>query len=256
MHTVAIVNQKGGVGKTAMTLGIASAIRSKGGRVLVIDLDPQANATSGLGASGGPGVLTSGNVLASGKRGIAVQAISATSWGDGVYCIPADVALAEREHETGRRGHEFRLRNSLEGVDGYDLALIDCQPSVGELVTNALVAADYALIVSKAEIDSLVGIENMLEIIQVIKQHYNGDLKVAGIAINDVDLRSGEQQFRFAELRRNYGDLVWEPHLPHRTRIADAKGGSVPIHDFGYRAKEAIAVYDALTERLLSLGNG
>jgi chromosome partitioning protein len=141
----------------------------------------------------------------------------------------------------------------LEGVDGYDVALIDCQPSVGELVTNALVAADYALIVTKAEIDSLMGIENMLEIIAVIKRHYNANLTLAGIVVNDVDQRSGEQQFRVSELHRNYAGLVWEPHLPHRTRIADAKGSSTPIHDYGYRAKEVSTIFDALTARLLAL---
>jgi chromosome partitioning protein len=251
---VAFVNQKGGVGKTATALGIASSIRSRGGRVLVIDLDPQANATSGLGASAEG--FTSGDVLASGKPGVAAQAITSTSWGDEVACIPANIALAEREHETGRPAHEFRLRTSLEGVDGYDLALIDCQPSVGELVTNALVAADYALIVTEADIDSLVGIANVMETTAVIRQHYNPDLTVAGIVVNNLDRRAGEQKYRLAELQSTYKNLVWEPHLPHRTRIADAKGAKAPIHDYGYRARDVATIYDSLSARLLKLGRG
>lgn len=254
MLTFAVVNQKGGVGKTATTLGIASSIRAGTGRVLVIDLDPQANATGGLGAS--TEGFTSGDVLASGKPGVAAQAVTATSWGERVACIPANIALAEREHDTGRPAHEFRLRTSLDGLDGYDLALIDCQPSVGELVTNALVAADYALIVTKADVDSLLGIASATETIAVIAQHYNPALTVAGIVVNDLDLRAGEQKYRLDELYRTYGDLVWKPHLPHRTRIADAKGAKAPIHDYGYRAKDLTGVYDRLSARLIELGKG
>lgn len=134
---MALVNQKGGVGKTATTLGIASSIRHGGGKVLVIDMDPQANATSGLGVDITSETLTVGDAMAAGAAGVAADAITSTIWGDGVACIPADVHLAEREQETGVKGHEFRLRRSLEGIDGFDLVLIDCQPSVGELVTNA-----------------------------------------------------------------------------------------------------------------------
>lgn len=254
MKVVAVVNQKGGVGKTATTLGLASSLRAADRRVLVIDMDPQANATTGLGASAEG--LTSGDVLHSGKPGVAAQAITSTSWGTHVDCIPADLALAEREHDTGRPAHEFRLRTSLEGAEGYDLVLIDCQPSLGELVTNALVAADFALIVTKADIDSLTGLVNVTETVAVIGQHYNPELTVAGIVINDLDLRFSEQRYRLDELRNTYGTLLWDPPLPRRARIADAKGAKAPIHDYGYRAKDLVAAYDSLSSRLLELRKG
>jgi len=253
MLTVAIVNQKGGVGKTAITLGVASSARHMHRRVLVIDLDPQANATSGLGVEVGPETLTSGDAMAAGQTGVARDAVAATGWGSGVYCIPADVHLAEREQETGSNGHEFRLRQSLDGVAGYDLRLIDCQPSVGELVTNALVAADRALIVTEADVDSLVGIHNVMDTVEAIRQYYNPLLEVAGIVVNNLDMRAGEQKYRLAELRGAYAALVWEPYIPRRTRIADAKGAAAPIHEFRGRARDISAIFDALTTRLLEI---
>jgi chromosome partitioning protein len=251
MQTVALVNQKGGVGKTSTTLGIASSIRHRGGKVLVIDMDPQANATSGLGVDVGPETLTVGDAMAAGAAGVAADAVTATTWGEGVACIPADVHLAEREQETGAKGHEFRLRRSLEGIDGYDLALIDCQPSVGELVTNALVAADLALVVTEADVDSLVGITNVMDTVEAVRQYYNHALRVAGVVVNNLDLRAGEQQYRLAELEAAYGELLWSPHVPRRTRIADAKGARAAIHDYGYRAKDVAAVFDTIASRLL-----
>jgi len=256
VNTVAVVNQKGGVGKTATTLGLASSARAAGQRVLVIDMDPQANATSGLGANLTAESLTAGDVLYTAKPGVAAQAITSTSWGKLVDCIPANLALAEREEETRRPAHEFRLRTSLEGVDGYDVALIDCQPSLGELVTNALVASNFALIVTKADIDSLTGLANVVETVSVIREHYNPALAVAGIVVNDLDLRVGEQRYRLDELRSTYGPLLWDPPLPHRARVIDAKGAKAPIHDYGYRAKDLVDAYDALSARLLKLPKG
>ena len=157
------------------------------------------------------------------------------------------------EQETGAKGHEFRLRNSLEGLDSYDLALIDCQPSVGELVTNALVAADLALIVTEADVDSLFAITHVMDTIGAVRKYYNPDLVTAGVVVNNLDLRAGEQKFRLDELRVAYDSLVWEPYLPHRTRICDAKGASAPIHDYGYRSKDVAAIFDTIAGRLLNL---
>jgi len=191
----AVVNQKGGVGKTAVTLGLASALRQRGRKVLVVDMDPQANAIAGLGVTGEPETLTIGDALAAAAPGIAADDITATGWGEAIACIPADVHLAEREQETAA-GHEFRLRRCLDGVDGFDVGLIDCPPSIGELVTNALVAASAALIVTQADVDSLLGVAHVLETIDVVRTYYNHDLEPAGIVVNALDLRAGEQRYR------------------------------------------------------------
>lgn len=251
--TVAVVNQKGGVGKTATVLGIASSLSHQGCKVLVVDMDPQANATTGLGVDVDGETLTIGDAMASGAPGIAGDAIISTSWGDGVTCIPADLHLAEREQETAGQGHEFRLRRALQGIDGYDLVLIDCQPSVGELVTNSLVAASQVLIVTQADVDSLLGVANVIDTIDAVRTYYHAQLVTAGIVVNGLDLRASEQRYRLAELEQAYGTLVWQPHVPRRARIADAKGARAPIHGFGYRARELTQAFDAITCRLLDL---
>lgn len=254
MPTCAVANQKGGVGKTATVLGIASSLSHQGRKVLVVDMDPQANATTGLGVDADGETLTIGDAMASGTPGIAADAITSTTWGDGVACIPADLHLAEREQETAVQGHEFRLRRALQGIDGYDLVLIDCQPSVGELVTNSLVAADRVLVVTQADVDSLLGVANVMDTIDAVRTYYHAQLVTAGIVVNNLDLRASEQRYRLAELEQAYGALVWKPHVPRRARVADAKGAMAPIHDFGYRAREVTEAFDAITGRLLDLG--
>lgn len=190
MVTIAVANQKGGVGKTATTLGVVSSVRARGRRVLVVDLDPQANATEGLGIRTTSSTRTTGDVIAWNQKGVAVQAITATAWGDGVDCIPSATEVAERDKDTGL-GFEFRLRKALEGIDDYDLVLLDCPPSVGHLVGNAFVAADRALLVTTAAADSLRGIRNVMSSIEVVKEHYNPGLTIAGIVVNNLDRREG-----------------------------------------------------------------
>jgi chromosome partitioning protein len=253
MLTVAIANQKGGVGKTATTLGIASAMRARGRRVLVVDLDPQGNATAGLGIRTDENTLTSGDVIAGNQKGVAAQAILATAWGDSVGCIPSELGVAERDKDTGL-GFEFRLRKALEGIDDYDLILLDCPPSVGHLVSNALVAADYALLVTTAASDSLRAIRNVMQSIEVVKEHYNSSLMVAGVVVNYVDLRQSEQRYRLDELNATYGPLVWEPYIADRTTVSEAKGAAAPIHEYGYRSKEVSGTYDTIADRLVGLG--
>jgi chromosome partitioning protein len=221
--------------------------------VLIVDLDPQGNATEGLGVFVTPDTLTSGDVIAGNNKGVAAQAISATTWGDSVACIPADLGVAERDRDAGL-GFEFRLRKALEGIDDFDLALLDCPPSVGHLVSNALVAADYVLLVTTAAADSLRAVRNVMKSIEVVKEHYNSALMIAGVIVNYLDLREGEQQYRLDELNATYGPLVWEPYIPDRTKVSEAKGAAAPIHEYGYRAKEVSATYDAITARLLELG--
>jgi chromosome partitioning protein len=252
MLTVAVVNQKGGVGKTATVLGIVSAVAQRpDGRVLVIDLDPQANATAALGADA-TGFDTN-DVLSADLAGVATEAITSTEgWGSGVSCIPATLALAERDADSSI-GSEFRLRKALTGVEGFDVALIDCPPSVGRLVTNGLVAADYALIVTQAAAPSLMGVANVIRTVEVITEHYNPALSIAGIVVNLLPTRQRESDARLEELLGAFGSMVWEPYIPARAVISEAQGAAAPVHDFAGRGRDVAAVYETLTERLLAL---
>lgn len=128
---VAVVNQKGGVGKTATTLGIVSSLaRRDDHRVLVVDLDPQANATTGLGIDADPEAFDVGDVIYANTEGVAAEAITKSEWGDRVVCVPSSLAVAEREYDTAL-GSELRLRKALKGVcEDYDMTLLDCPPNV------------------------------------------------------------------------------------------------------------------------------
>lgn len=251
MLTVAVVNQKGGVGKTATVLGLASAaIQLPGIRVLIVDLDPQANATAGLGADASG--FDTNDVLSADLAGVAAEAIVDTEWGSGVQCIPATLALAERDADSSI-GSEFRLRKALAGVEGYDVALIDCPPSVGRLVTNGLVAADYALIVTQAAAPSLMGVANVMRTVEVVAEHYNPGLSVAGIIVNLLPTRQRESDARLEELLEAFETLVWQPYVPSRAVIAEAQGAGAPVHEFAARGRDVAVAYEALAERLLAL---
>jgi len=221
MKTVAVVNQKGGVGKTATVLGLASAAAQEPSRrILIVDLDPQANATVGLGVEGGE--FTTGDVLFADAKGVAADAITKTAWGDGVSCIPANLALAERDADVSL-GSEFRLRKALAGVEGFDLVLIDCPPSIGRLVTNGLVAADHALVVTQAAAPSLMGVANVMATVDVVSEHYNPGLAVAGIVVNLLPPRQREADYRLAELVEAFGTTVWEPYVPARAVVSEGR---------------------------------
>jgi chromosome partitioning protein len=254
MKIVAVVNQKGGVGKTATVLGLASAAAQEPSRrTLIVDLDPQANATVGLGVEGGE--FTTGDVLFADAKGVAADAITKTAWGDGVSCIPANLALAERDADVSL-GSEFRLRKALAGVEGFDLVLIDCPPSIGRLVTNGLVAADHALVVTQAAAPSLMGVANVMATVDVVSEHYNPGLAVAGIVVNLLPPRQREADYRLAELVEAFGTTVWEPYVPARAVVSEAQGASAPIHDFASRGRDVAAVYEALVARVMALGTG
>ncbi len=251
---VVVVNQKGGVGKTATTLGIVSTLaRRDGRRVLVVDLDPQANATTALGIDPDPDGFDVGDVLYADTEGVAAEAMTKSRWGEEVMCLPSSLAVAEREYDT-KLGSELRLRKALKGVSGFDVVLLDCPPNVGKLVQNGLIAATHVLIVTEAETDSLRGVANVLRTIDVVKDGYNSALTTAGIVVNNLPPNQNEANYRLAELTEAFGSLVWAPSLPRRAVISEARGAQAPIHDYASRARDVVSVYDGFTDRLLALG--
>jgi chromosome partitioning protein len=254
VKTVAVCNQKGGVGKTTITLGLASAGAAKGVRVLVIDLDPQANATGALlpefdGSSG----YTSNDVLG-GARGCAAEAITeSTPWGVGV--IAASLSLAARDLDTAL-GSEQKLRSALDSADlqaDWDLCLVDCPPSVGRLVSAALVAADEALIVTEPSLMASQGVAMVQNTIATVREHYNPTLTLAGVAVNRVG-RFKEAIYRLEELTGALGPVVWEPVMPQRAALVEAAGLGIPIHQHRPRQPEILHVLDTWLDRLLARG--
>jgi len=245
MPTFAIVSMKGGVGKTSVTLGLASAAWSRGHRVLVIDLDPQANATMGLRVDAAD--FTINDVLADARPGIASEAVQSSPWGEHVHVLAAERALEHRNTVEGRHS-SLRLRASLASLPrAYDVVLIDCPPSLGELTRNALSASDAALIVTEPGFFALRGAEQAIEAVEVIRSSTNPLMRPAAIVVNKARPSVAEQRQRIEELRASYGSLVSERIVPERNAIQQAEAAGMPIHAWESPAGAELArIFDAL----------
>ncbi len=251
--TCAVVAQKGGVGKTTTLLGIAGAAWERGLRVLVVDLDPQANATAALDPASIE--FTTNDVLADARPGIAADAVVASGWGLGVDLVPSERALEHRAVPEGRDS-SLRLRLALEGVvDHYDLVLVDCPPSLGELTRNALAAVRLALVVTEPSFFALPGAAAALEAIEVVRGSSNLALRAAGVIVNRSRPQTSEHSFRLSELQAAYPGLVFPFTIPERTAVQQAQGACVPVQAWrSPGAADAADVYDVLLDVLLARG--
>ncbi|MDP8017666.1 AAA family ATPase [Rhodococcus hoagii] len=247
---IAICNQKGGVGKTATTLGLASALSNQGRNVLVVDVDPQGNATTGLGVEIEDGMLTTFDLMNRTAAGTAADAVVATPW-ERVDLIPANEALANIESD-GANDLIFRLDIAFEGLDlsAYDAVLFDCPPSLGKLLFAVLCAADGVLAVTEPTIDSVRGIENLQETIRNVQRRPNPRLALDKIVLSR-KRATGEHRFRESELRDTYGELVAKTAIPELAARQDAHSTHTPIHKF--TGGKALALQVAYTDLLSEL---
>jgi chromosome partitioning protein len=254
MPIVAIANQKGGVGKTTLTLALASEAARRGGRSLVIDADPQANATDTIvGEDFDPDEEpTLYDVFAAGDDGGAVGAIRKTIW-PGVDLLPGDIQCARYDEFSGI-GAEQRLRIALNGVEGYDLILIDCPRALGAITSAALTAAGKVLVVAEPTKDSLKGVGMLLETTEAVRKHYNPSLLLAGVVLNRLG-RTKARSVRADQLREALADQVWEPALPEWSAIAriTEAGDRLPVTGADSdRAAQAGRIISIYTDRLLA----
>ncbi len=247
MHrTLAILNQKGGVGKTTVTLGLASAAAAAGRRVLVVDLDPQASSSWVLGLDPDHISATVADVLI--PKGItAAAAIRRSAWSELVDVLPSSPSLQELESGTSKR-----LRKALATVeDRYEAILIDCPPSLGDLTRSALTASRHAVVIVEPSALGLRGIGGVADLIDDVWDATNPDLELAGVILNRVPAVSAEANRRIEELARIVGrDTIWSPAVPQRVIFNQAVGERRPIHSYGSRASEPIAVFDALWRKV------
>lgn len=243
-RTVALLNQKGGVGKTTVTLGLASAASQAGHRVLVVDLDPQASATWVLGIDPDDADLSSADVLG---RTTVSDALVTSAWSDFIDVVPGSHRLQADEHGTPQR-----LRNALaEVADAYDAILLDCPPSLGNLTTSGLTAAHHAVIVVEPSALGLRGIGGVADVIDDVWDAHNADLELSGVIVNKVPAVSSEADRRYEELTRIVGKkAVWKPVVPQRVIFNQAIAERRPIHSYGSRSAEVSAVFDALWAKL------
>ncbi len=252
MLTVAFTNQKGGVGKTSTVVGLAAALDRRGLRVLCVDLDPQADLTAWLGLDSlDAGQLNVNDAIFANRKGGAAGAVQKATWGEAIHCVTSTLDLAERETDLSP-GSEFRLATALDGVDGFDVVLIDCPPSIGRLVVLGFVAATHVVVVTEPSAASLRGVQNVLQTLSVVQAHYNRDLTLAGIIVNH-QARTTESALRVTEVAEAYGSDVWEPYVPARAVIASAMGAGASLADYGKDGQLVTSVYDALAERVVAL---
>lgn len=247
-RVIAALSLKGGVGKTSVVLGLAGAAATQRRRTLVVDLDPQANATAALDPREAP--FTASDVLFDARPGIASEAIVPSGWPGTVSLLPSERAL---EHRAGDASPDSagRLRRALEGVaEDYDLVLIDCPPSLGELTRNALFAADLALVVTEPSFFAVAAAQQALEAVGLVREHGNPSLQAGGIVANRVRPTLPEHVFRMDELRAAFGGLILGA-LPDRSAVQQAQGACVPVQSWqSHGAKEACLAFDALLKRL------
>ena len=241
---VTLLNQKGGVGKTTVTLGLASAAAAAGHTVLVVDLDPQASSTWVLGIDPADVEVSSAEVLG---KASPHDAIVETSWSARIHLLPASNRLQLREH-----GKPKRLRGALEQVAAsYDAVLIDCPPSLGNLTTSGLTAADHAVIVVEPSALGLRGIAAVADLIDEVWDSHNADLDLAGIIVNKVPGVSGEADRRYDELARIVGkSAIWQPVIPHRVIVNQATAERRSIHAYGARSADVSIAFDQLWKKL------
>ncbi len=240
MTTVAIANQKGGVGKSTTAINLAAALSLQGERVLLVDLDPQGNATSGLGIDRGAIELSIYDILL--HDADPEDAIEPTSV-RGLHAIPATIDLAGAEVElVPQLSRETRLKGALSRVhDGYDFVVIDCPPSLGLLTINALAAANEVFIPIQCEYYALEGLSQLMQNVDLIRRNLNPALEVGGVVLTMYDARTNLSEDVATQVREFFGDKAYRTIIPRSVRLSEAPSFGEPIEAFDPMSRGAIA---------------
>jgi chromosome partitioning protein len=227
---ISVVNQKGGVGKTTTSVNVAAQLASTGSSVLLVDLDPQGNATSGLGFARDDFSISTYDVLCGNAQ--LAGAVQETRIA-GLYVLPSNTNLAGAEVELVTQEHrEFKLQKKLATAT-YDYVIIDCPPSLGLLTVNALTASNMVLIPVQAEYYALEGLGQLLQTIQRVQQGLNQSLELLGVAITMFDKRTSLSDQVRQELEKYFGEKLFKTVIPRNVRLAEAPsfGKTIFEHD-------------------------
>ena len=251
-RVIAIINQKGGVGKSTTAINLSAALGELGRQVLLVDLDPQGNTTSGLGIEKGRLDACVYDVVISGKP--LVDIIIPDVY-EGVDLVPATINLAGAEVElVSQMARENRLKEALGPMRGkYDYIFIDCPPSLGLLTINALVAADKLLIPIQCEFYALEGVTKLLESMKRVKTYLNPSLDIYGVLLTMFDKRTTLSKQVAAEVREYFKRLVFETEVPRSVKVSEAPSYGMPITEYDPTGKGAEA-YRALAKEVILRG--
>lgn len=249
---LAIINQKGGVGKSTTAVNLAAALGALGKEVLLVDLDPQGNATSGYGINKRELDECVYNVL---LGETAVEDVILSCVGEGVDVLPSTISLAGAEVElVNEMARENRLKNALGSLRGrYDFILIDCPPSLGLLTINALVAADKLLVPIQCEFYALEGVTKLLDSMKRVKGILNPSLDIYGIVLTMYDSRTNLAKQVVEEVQSFFGSAVFETLIPRTVKLSEAPSYGQPIIEYAPENKGAIA-YNELAEEVIARG--
>ena len=253
-YTIAFANQKGGVGKTTGTVNLAASLARDGASVLVVDTDPQGNASSGMGVSDRETIPTTYDILIRGLP--AYRAILGPMRHPKLHLLPASRDLAGAEIElVDVRDRESILRDALAPVtERYDYVLIDCPPSLGLLTLNTLAAAESVLIPIQCEFYALEGLSQILGTIEVVRRNINPSLTVGGILLTMYDQRLSHARQVATEAKRHFGDLVFDTVIPRNVSIAEAPSFGKPVVDYA-PASTGARSFAALAKELAARRN-
>jgi chromosome partitioning protein len=271
VYVTAVLSLKGGVGKTTVTLGLAGSAARQGLRTLVVDLDPQGNATTALEPA--ESETTIADALENPSPATLATSIAPSAWDDAIDVLVGSEDIERHNHPdpgSQRLGRLSRLLAALPRAMGdestgrssagarlphYELVIIDCPPSLGQLTRSALVAVDRAVLVTEPTIFAVSGVQRAFEAVQAERAH-NSRLQPLGVLINRYRTRSAEHEFRVNELRELFGPLVLPGVLPDRTAVQQAQGAGVPIQRWDTPgAREISQHFDNLLGRIVRAGH-
>ncbi|MFV8382138.1 ParA family protein [Corynebacterium hindlerae] len=246
-RTITIANQKGGVGKTTSSVNLAAGLALHGLKVLVVDLDPQGNASTALGVEHRSGVLSSYEMLIG--ECTAAEAMQKSTFNDNLFCIPATIDLAGSEIElVSMVRREYRLADALATLDGFDYVIIDCPPSLGLLTINAMTAVNEVIIPIQAEYYALEGVGQLLNNITMIRQHLNPKLHISAILLTMYDARTKLAEQVANEVREHFGPVVLRNMIPRSVKVSEAPGYGQTVLQYDPGSRGALAYLDAAKE--------